>query len=95
MLASTAAAHQLYGYYLFNAAAAVRFVKIYDHADAPTAGETPKLTIGLPAGSAANVSIPDGIEFAVGIGLRATTGVADNDTGAPSANDVVVNLWYK
>jgi hypothetical protein len=25
----------------------------------------------------------------------ATTGVADNDTGAPAANDVIVNIFYK
>ena len=35
-----------------------------------------------------------GLAFAAGIGLRATTGVADADTGAPTANDVVANVWY-
>jgi hypothetical protein len=83
------------GWYISNTNAAVRYVKLYDKATAPTNGDTPKLTIGIPANSAANVMAPAGIDFTLGIGIRATTGVADNDTGAPTANDVVVNLFYK
>src|SRR3990167_7196691 len=41
-----------------------------------------------------NIDFDTGIEFTTGIALRATTGVADNDTGAPSANDVIVNILY-
>jgi hypothetical protein len=83
------------GWYLANNAAAVRYVKLYDKATAPTNGDTPKLTLTLPANSAANVVAPAGIDFTLGIGIRCTTGVADADTGAPTANDVVVNILYK
>jgi hypothetical protein len=41
------------------------------------------------------VLAPAGVDFTAGISARATTGVADNDTGAPSANDVIVNIFYK
>jgi hypothetical protein len=36
-----------------------------------------------------------GIGFGTAITVAATTGVADNDTGAPAANDVIVNIFYK
>ncbi len=52
------------------------------------------MTVPLPPFSAANVHFDTGIAFATGIGIGATTGVADNNTGAPSANDVVVNIFY-
>jgi len=88
---------QIYGWFIYNAAAAARFVRIYNHVDAPTAGDAANCiaTICLPAGSAANAFTDVGIACSAGIGLRATTAVADADTGAPGANDVVVNLWYK
>ena len=83
------------GWFLSNNASSPRYVKLYDKAAAPTSGDTPKLTLLVPAGSAANVIAPAGIDFTSGIGVRVTTGVADSDTGAPTANDVVVNLLYK
>lgn len=87
---------QLYGYYFYNAAATVRYLKFYNKATAPTVGsDTPVLTLPLPPGAAGHVEFTDGIAFSTGIGAGATTGVADNDTGAPSANDVVVNILYK
>lgn len=91
-------AGQLYGYYLFNASASVRFVKLYDKASAPTVGsDTPVLTIPLPAGSGAHLGpgSANGIAFSLGIGIAATQLLADADTTAPAANDVVVNLFYK
>jgi len=90
-----ASAGQVYGWYLYNNATTVRFVKLYNTASAPTAGSgTPTHTIPIPPGAAANVSFPQGIAFGTGIGIIATTGVADADTGAPSANDVIVNIFY-
>lgn len=91
-----ATAGQVFGWYLYNAASATRHVKFYDKATAPTVGsDTPVLTITLPPTSGANVffGLP-GIQFDNGIGLGATTGVADNNAGAPSANDVIVNVLY-
>jgi hypothetical protein len=89
-------AGQVGGWYIYNNATSVRYVKLYDKASAPVlATDTPEMTIPIPASSAANVEFANGIEFTLGIGWAATTGVADADTGAPAANDVVANLLYK
>lgn len=90
-----ASAGQVFGWYLFNANAATRYLKLYNKASAPTVGtDTPVLTIPIPAGAAANVEYLGGIAFATGIAFALTTGIADADTGAVAANDVVVNLFY-
>jgi hypothetical protein len=88
-------AGQVYGWYLFNTSAATKYVKLYNKATAPTVGtDTPVMTLPLPAGSAANVYFEDGIAFATGIALAITGAVADADTTAVAANDVIVNLFY-
>jgi len=90
-----ASAGQVYGWYLYNAASSVRYVKFYNKATAPTVGtDTPVMTVPIPQLSAANVEYNVGIAFATGIGIGATTGVADNDTGAPGANEVIVDIFY-
>lgn len=76
----------------------IRYLKIYDKATAATNADTPVLTIPLtPIALGGNPPIDlNGydVDFDNGISLRATTGVADNDTGAPGNNEVVVNLGY-
>ena len=80
-----------------NTAAAIRRVKLYDKATAPTSADTPVLTIELPAApdgslAVAAASIPVGdLLFGSGIGLRITAGQGDSDAEAASAGDVVVN----
>lgn len=92
-----ATAGQLYGYYFSNAATSMRFLKFYNATAASvTVGTTtPVLTLGLPASSAGHVEFAHGIAFGTAITVAATTAVADADTGAPSANDVVINVFYK
>jgi hypothetical protein len=92
-----ASAGQVYGYYFSNVAASARFLKFYNAtaASVTVGSTTPLLTLPLPAAAAANVEFPHGIAFSTAITVAATTGVADADTGAPSANDVVINLFYK
>jgi hypothetical protein len=77
-----------------NANAAIRYVKLYDKATAPTASDTPVRTYLLPPSSTVVVPVPDGINYTTGISIRASTGVADNDNTAPSANDVIVDIGY-
>jgi hypothetical protein len=91
-----ATAGQVYGWYLYNTSASVRFVKFYNATAASvTVGSTaPVLTIPVPATSGANVFSDIGIAFSTAITVAATTGVADADAGAPAANDVVVNVFY-
>lgn len=91
-----ASAGQVYGYYISNVNAAARYVKLYDKASAPTVGtDVPKWTLMIPAGSAANCDITNGLEFTLGIALAITVGVADADVAAVAANELVVNLAYK
>lgn len=77
-----------------NTSAALRYVKLYDKATAPDENDTPIRTYPVPIGGSISPVVPDGIGFTNGISIRATTGIADNDTGAPTANDVVVNVGY-
>jgi hypothetical protein len=77
-----------------NVNAATRFLKIYNKATAPTEADTPKLTIPLPTGNSTFFLGDSGVDFTAGISVRATTGLADNDTGAPTASQTIVNLTY-
>ena len=90
-------AGHLYGYDVFNTNAALRYVKIYDKATAPTSSDTPKLVILVPgntAGAGAVKDFANGVVFTLGIGIRITTGQANSDATAVTAGDVVVNLQY-
>jgi hypothetical protein len=95
-------AGQVYWIMAFNVATAVRYLKFYNATDATVVvgTTTPVLTIPIPTQNAsANgagfvLSIPNGIAFSTAITVAATTGVADNDTGAPGANEVIVNIGY-
>jgi len=85
---------RVYGWHIINAAASARYVKFYDKATAPTEADTPVLTIKVAATGIDESSSSVGIAFTNGISARATTGLADSDTGAPTANDVLVNAFY-
>ena len=86
---------QIYGWFLFNHATSIRYIKLYNKATTPWVGaDTPIMTIPLPCGGGANVNFTSGISFSKGIGIGATTGVGDRDSGAPAANDVIVNIIY-
>lgn len=94
-----ASAGQLYSIYVSNVNAAARYFKLYNKASAPTVGtDTPVQTYLIPgntAGAGFSVQIPSGLAFSTGIAFALTTGVADSDTAAVSANEHVVNLGYK
>lgn len=95
-----ASAGQVYSIYAHNTNAAVRYLKIYNKASAPTVGtDTPVLTLPIPGNTAGAGFVLDtggiGIAMATGIALAITTGVADSDTAAVAANEIVVNMLYK
>lgn len=96
-----ATAGQVYWIHAMNLAATKRFLKFYNATAANvTVGTTaPVLTFPLGTqgdtnGAGFTLAIPNGIAFGTAITVAATTGVADNDTGAPGANEVVVNIGY-
>lgn len=81
-----------------NINAAVRYLKVYDKATAPTVGtDVPILTLALPQGAGAVPFImPDlNIGFQRGLGIALTTGVAITDVAAVAANEQVVNLSFR
>jgi hypothetical protein len=90
-------AGNLYAALVSNTNAVARYLKLYDKATAPTVGtDTPVWTCLIPPNSAGfTISIPPGLSFTLGIGIGITTGVADADTGAVAADEIVVNLAYK
>lgn len=80
-----------------NAAAALRYLKIYNKASAPTVGtDTPFMTIPLPASAAFNIDLGQyGIYLSAGVAFALTTGAAASDTGALTAGDVLgLNVLY-
>lgn len=82
-------------YYITNLNTSYRFVKLYDKASAPTVGtDTPKVTLGIPGASSANVAFRNPLEFELGLGLGMTTGIGDSNTGAVAADEIVANLGY-
>jgi hypothetical protein len=89
-------AGQVFGWYFYNDGAAEAYVKFYNAtaANVTVGTTTPVLTIPIPAGAAANVFTDIGIAFGTAISVAATTAVADNDTAAPAANQVVANIFY-
>lgn len=90
----------VYGMWVTNQATATRWIKFYDAVSGTAGTGTPVITIGIPGNSSDDISGAFGpggvgIQFSTGICVGAVTAVADNDTGAPSANDVVVNIFYR
>lgn len=89
---------RIMGWYISNANAAAVFVKFYNKAAATVGTDTPYLTVRIPASSATNVNWGygpgAGIPFDTALSIGATTGVADANTTAPTANDIVANVFY-
>jgi hypothetical protein len=94
-------AGQVFSISAFNTTAAALFLKVYNAtaATVEVGTTTPVLTFVVPgnadsdgAGFIWNNAI--GFAFATAITVAATTGVADNDTGAPGANAMIVDIGY-
>lgn len=91
-----AAPGSIAGIYVFNNNAAIRFLKLYNKASAPTVGtDVPVMTIPIGPGAARSIDPPGGIEFTIGIAFATTTGIADNNSGAVGADDLHGIITYK
>lgn len=86
----------LYSIVASNVSAGTRYLKIYDGtaAGVTVGSTTPKWTVAIPAGGGFVWESSVGMAMGTGITIAATTGVAVADTGAPGANDVIVNVTY-
>lgn len=94
-------AGQVFSITAFNRTAAPLYLKFYNAtaANVTVGTTTPVLTFVVPAnadsdgaGFVWNNEI--GFAFGTAITVACTTGVADNDTGAPGANDCVINVGF-
>jgi hypothetical protein len=97
-----ATAGQIYGITAFNRTAAPLYLKLYNLTAANTTvgSSTVIATFVIPAnadsdGAGFVLNMPFGLTFDTAISAAVTTGVAAADTGAPGANDAVVNIFYK
>jgi hypothetical protein len=96
-----ATAGQVYSMWVSNMATSTRFVKFYNLTAANTTvgSSTPVITIAIPGNASDDVTGffggQYGIAFDTAISVAATTGIADADTGAPGANEVAINVFYK
>jgi hypothetical protein len=93
-------AGQIYSVQCFNNGANEVFIRLYNQTGAPASTDGASIIWrGMIPGNAAAagfvVSIPLGIACATGIGVRVSAAVADNDTTALTANEVMVNVQYK
>lgn len=95
-------AGKLFWLHVINRSASVRYLKLYNAtaANVTVGTTTPVLTLPIPTlattnGAGFTIHFGDaGLAFDTAICIAATTGFADNDTGAPGANDVIVNGGY-
>jgi hypothetical protein len=88
----------LYKLRIANLAATTRYVKLYNDtaANVVVGSATPIDTIVVPAAAVLTENFGGlGLTFDTALSMAATTALADADTGAPSANDVVVSAYYK
>ena len=84
----------------FNNGASLAYVKLYNASTATCGSGTPQARYLIPYGAASagggfNVSNINGDAYANGIVMCITTGIADSDTTAPSANQFIVNVHLK
>ena len=93
-----ASAGTLYSLTVLSTITSVRYVKFYDKSTGPTSADTPVHVVAVPATAGLSVSLhlpPCGAAFANGIAFRITTGVADSNASAATADDCLISLTYK
>jgi len=86
----------LYGLTITNAASAVRYVRLYNHADAPISTDNADLfrTYAIPANGGIREQFPFGVLFTSGLGFRFTTDGGDTATTAVTSGDIHLMLEY-
>lgn len=81
----------------YNAATSVRYLKLFNKNAAPTMGtDTPLLNLAMPPSRDFRFDLADlGLHFGSGLAYAITTGSADKDATAVTANDIVgLNIIY-
>lgn len=90
-----ASAGRVFGWQLTNTTAAVKVVRLYNLAAAPTVGTSvPVYNIVLPANAVVTQAFPAGIAHTTGISYAITNAIADLDATAVAANDVLGAIFF-
>jgi len=96
----------LTGATLFNLSSTPTYLRVYNQCTVPTEANTPRLVLVVPGtnngqAGGAGVSVghltwtPDApVYFPAGLAFRTTTGIAVDNTDAPAANELVINLTH-
>lgn len=87
---------ELVGWYVQNAAAAARFLKLYNKASAPTVGtDVPAHVLALPATSTGSIDCGAlGIRLGTGLAFAITNLAADSDATAVAAAQIKLEISY-
>ena len=87
---------KLTGYFISNLAASVMYVKLFDGtaADVTVGTTVPRYIFALQPRTSANDHGLE-LEFFEGLTIAAVTGVRDDSTTGPGANEVVVSFSYR
>lgn len=89
---------QIYNISARNRANEEIFLKFYNKATAPTAADVPVLVYPIDNNSGSKeleTAVSVGFAFSLGIGIRATNGIADADNTNTDLNGMVVNIAFK
>lgn len=91
-----ATAGSIYGYYLWNTTTVPQYIKFTNTSGAINVGtDVPVFMAMVPASAAANVEFGHGIKgFTAGIGIHATSAVADSATTPAAASAVGGTIFY-
>ena len=84
----------------FSNGTTLAYIKLYNAATATCGSGTPQWRGMIPYGTSSSgggFSLPwvNGDSYSKGAWLCVTTGIADNDTGAPAATTYIVNIHFK
>ena len=87
---------QIHSIFVSNIDTKFVVLKIYDKATAPTSSDTPIMTIPVNTITQSHLDFSvEPLKCSSGISIRASGGVADNDTTATTASTCIVALTYK
>lgn len=86
---------QLFTIEVYNVSAALRFLKFYNKATAPTVGtDTPVICLPIGVGLNRGVTFVNGCDFPLGLGYATTVLGTDADTSAITAGDLFGSITY-
>jgi hypothetical protein len=92
-IGTTSTVTRIVSLHAFNNSASKKYVKLYSGSSA-TASDTPLLTLTIKSEDQLVLNFPHPLSVENSMCMRATAGLADNDTTNTATNDVVVNVLY-